>query len=84
MELVIAFIAGAVWAGVFRLVMGQIILREEGRWQFRLCRFDDRDREVIQRVNAAIETGEYEGRLQAWREWKSKGSVTPPTLDHRP
>ena len=61
-----------------RLSLGRLVIREEGRWQFRLCRFDEAEQEVVDRVKNALEIGHLDGWARAWREWKASGRVTSP------
>lgn len=76
---------GMLFSGLVRLTFGQIIIREEGRWQFRWVRFDARDREVIDRVERALEIGRKSGRIEAYHEWEKTGVVSSPyatCVDH--
>lgn len=56
----ISFIAGVLFAGLFRISFGRIVLREMGQWKFEFRRFDEED----QRVKDAWQNG-YEAGRQA-------------------
>ena len=54
----IEFAAGVIFAGIFRISFGRIVLREMGQWKFEFRRFDEED----QRVKDAWENGYEIGR----------------------
>ncbi|WP_435654974.1 hypothetical protein [Brucella pituitosa] len=56
----IEFAAGVIFAGIFRISFGRIVLREMGKWKFEFRRFDEED----QRTRDAWEKG-YEAYRQA-------------------
>lgn len=48
MSEVIWFILGILCSGVFRLVIGRIIIREAGAWKLEFRRFDEEDERYSQ------------------------------------
>ena len=52
------FIAGVLFAGLFRISFGRIVIREMGHWKFEFRRFDEED----ERVRNAWQNGYEAGR----------------------
>lgn len=66
-DFAVAFLSAIIICGVFRTTMGQIVLRENGRWTFRFRRFDEYDEMMTARVNEALDIGYRSGITAAAR-----------------
>ena len=81
-DFVLGLCLGLFISGVVRISIGRFVIHTAERgWVFRWSRFDEEDKRIRDRVNAALKTGEQSGYAFAYRKWIDTGEVPAPLME---